>query len=227
MSLTRNSIRHHRVTPFTSSNSDVSVYTLMKLLGHESMATSRAVRRGRRTRNPRRRGTKSAFTHLFAIAGGHRTQLTATGTCKRPEPAQKAARVGIGGRCPVMRLRQGRPSAMEPAKPKHRRDGRPKGTRRPNGLLVQRFLPTVDESSNAAAVVCAMSPYAPPLIDLLHVLSKDELVHAGHGEAQHAAFGRVDQALLNEFVAGDRQVAGARFVHARCQGGHCRRPVAG
>jgi integrase/recombinase XerC len=34
------SIRHHRSTPFTSSNSEVSVYTLMKLLGHESMATS-------------------------------------------------------------------------------------------------------------------------------------------------------------------------------------------
>jgi integrase/recombinase XerC len=34
------SIRHQRSTPFTSSNSDVSVYTLMKLLGHESMVTS-------------------------------------------------------------------------------------------------------------------------------------------------------------------------------------------
>ena len=29
-----------RVAPFTSSNADVSVYTLMKLLGHESMVTS-------------------------------------------------------------------------------------------------------------------------------------------------------------------------------------------
>ena len=29
-----------RVAPFTSSNADVSVYTLMKLLGHESMTTS-------------------------------------------------------------------------------------------------------------------------------------------------------------------------------------------
>ena len=34
------SIRHQRSTPFTSSNADVSVYTLMKLLGHESMVTS-------------------------------------------------------------------------------------------------------------------------------------------------------------------------------------------
>jgi integrase/recombinase XerC len=33
-------IRHQRSTPFTSSNSDVSVCTLMKLLGHESMVTS-------------------------------------------------------------------------------------------------------------------------------------------------------------------------------------------
>jgi integrase/recombinase XerC len=33
-------IRHQRSMPFTSSNSDVSVYTLMKLLGHESMVTS-------------------------------------------------------------------------------------------------------------------------------------------------------------------------------------------
>jgi integrase/recombinase XerC len=33
-------IRHQRSTPFTSSNSEVSVYTLMKLLGHESMVTS-------------------------------------------------------------------------------------------------------------------------------------------------------------------------------------------
>ena len=31
------------------------------------------------------------------------------------------------------------------------------------------------------------------LVDLLPVLSKDELVHAGHGEGQHATFGRVDQ----------------------------------
>ena len=29
-----------RVAPFTSSNADVSVYTLMKLLGHESTVTS-------------------------------------------------------------------------------------------------------------------------------------------------------------------------------------------
>ena len=34
------SIRHQRSTPFTNSNAEVSVYTLMKLLGHESMATS-------------------------------------------------------------------------------------------------------------------------------------------------------------------------------------------
>jgi hypothetical protein len=31
-------IRHQRSTPFT--NAEVSVYTLMKLLGHESMVTS-------------------------------------------------------------------------------------------------------------------------------------------------------------------------------------------
>ena len=30
----------HGLRPFTSSNADVSVYTLMKLLGHESMVTS-------------------------------------------------------------------------------------------------------------------------------------------------------------------------------------------
>ena len=35
-----NRIRHQQSTPFTSSNADVSVYALMKLLGHESMVTS-------------------------------------------------------------------------------------------------------------------------------------------------------------------------------------------
>ena len=40
MRRSRTSIRHQQSTPFTSSNSEVSVYTLMKLLGHESMATS-------------------------------------------------------------------------------------------------------------------------------------------------------------------------------------------
>ena len=40
MRRSRTSIRHQQSTPFTSSNSNISVYTLMKLLGHESMATS-------------------------------------------------------------------------------------------------------------------------------------------------------------------------------------------
>ena len=40
MRRSRTSIRHQQSTPFTSSNADVSVYTLMKLLGHESMVTS-------------------------------------------------------------------------------------------------------------------------------------------------------------------------------------------
>jgi hypothetical protein len=40
MSRSLTGIRHDRSTPCTSSNSDVSVYTLMKLLGHESMMTS-------------------------------------------------------------------------------------------------------------------------------------------------------------------------------------------
>lgn len=41
------------------------------------------------------------------------------------------------------------------------------------------------------------------LIDLLNVLSEDEFVHARHGEGQHATLGRVNQALLDEFVARD------------------------
>jgi hypothetical protein len=67
----------------------------------------------------------------------------------------------------------------------------------------------------------------PRLVDLLPVLSKDELVHAGHGEGQHATFGSVDQALLDEFIARDREVTGARFAHAGCQRRHRRCPVTG
>lgn len=67
----------------------------------------------------------------------------------------------------------------------------------------------------------------PLLVDLLPVLSKDELVHAGHGEGQHATFGSVDQALFDEFIARDREVTGARFMHSGCQRRHRRCPVTG
>ncbi len=59
MNKSANSIRQLRLTPFTSSNADVSVYTLMKLLGHESMTTSQRYvtaagteTRGAAARNP-------------------------------------------------------------------------------------------------------------------------------------------------------------------------------
>jgi hypothetical protein len=38
------------------------------------------------------------------------------------------------------------------------------------------------------------------LVDLLAVLSKDELVHAGHGEGQHATFSGAAVGLVARFV---------------------------
>jgi hypothetical protein len=51
MRRSRTSIRHQQSTPFTSSNADVSVYALMKLLGHESMVTSQRYVDGAGTQN--------------------------------------------------------------------------------------------------------------------------------------------------------------------------------
>ena len=44
MRRSRTSIRHQQSTPFTSSNADVSVYTLMKLLDHEFTAAGTETR---------------------------------------------------------------------------------------------------------------------------------------------------------------------------------------
>jgi hypothetical protein len=81
------------------------------------------------------------------------------------------------------------------------------------------------ESHRMASAVTTPSPRV--LLDFLHVLSTDELMHAGHDEGQYATFGRVDQALFDELVAGDRQVTGPRFTHTGCQSGHRRCLVAG
>lgn len=52
-------LRHTYATKL--ANADVSVYTLMKLLGHESMATSQRYVAGAGTENSGRRSTKSAL----------------------------------------------------------------------------------------------------------------------------------------------------------------------
>ena len=61
------SIRHQQSTPFTSFNADVSVYTLMKLLGHESMVTSQryVTAAGTETR------TAAAQNRLYELAEEH------------------------------------------------------------------------------------------------------------------------------------------------------------
>jgi integrase/recombinase XerC len=62
-----NGIRHKRSTPFTSSNSGVSVYTLMKLLGHESMATSQRYVTG----DARETRTAAAQNPLYSVIRDH------------------------------------------------------------------------------------------------------------------------------------------------------------